>query len=970
MEFAKKFRAVEHSNVNGGIVIQLCGKFYVYKTPEELDSKADELKGRYHCLEIVKRNKMRKPFIDIDAKLADTELMTVCEKLTELFGGNDYQIYQTGRGHHIVINDRFISYVEHAAKLEIAKRDICSFVDAGVLHSLRLPSTRKPNAPCKSVQVGAKLSEMLVQPFDAPNDDENGNVVDKAKFDGEITNDFEKLLSSTISDNEGTFKYRDNNSIGFNFDRIQSAYCKICDTIHDRDNAFMVYIGGNAYRAYCSRNLGKYLPINAEGLPEYSKGYPGAFEKCSAELYESAPLHLGGIGCIAPSEGNYIDASPCGVGKTTALYANIHPNANVLLISYRRTFTAKMATDFNLTPMPASGVIEFRKGTGMRLVCQIDSLHRVSVPSSESVDVLILDELHGLNRQLFGDLSNIKIRDSISRFDAIIKLAKRVVVLDAQANDNDRNIMEKATGKPFSLIKNTFKPNQGKKLYSLESFEALEATMLKYIKEKPAGEKFIIFTHTKDAKMHSVEYFARTMQQIGLKVKYYHSGIDQVKRDQDFRNADEVFGGVDCVIYNSTLEAGVSIRNTAFKRLFCFSSMLGATEVTFQAIHRFRAIENIYYASRSLFGQQKYPTNKAAVENAYKRYLSGCLNSEEKSRLFGDLVQTNAPITMSELDSWIGQSWLYTVLENYRSKSHFNNRLFKYLEESGYEIVEMTLDDKKKVVMPLVAECDDFLKQTPAERIYNAKVITDEKANEMLEKATNKTQEMMLSIDRALLVQRLDIDEANFKLEDVENFKSLVSQWYRYKTLISNYEINEDSKKLSSNASLKEAHKRTNTLISTLGFGDLNGEVKTVSGKDYYKAVDSNKQIIEDFNKDFGYLFGGFGMFKLPKMTEVNPRATTGMICKALELLYGLTFESSDKRNAIRGIYSITPQQWPSKQLANIKQDFNAQKKKMLFDMGEKKKTNPSEFDISDIYEDNTPQVSDDDIYAFLESLE
>jgi hypothetical protein len=111
-------------------------------------------------------------------------------------------------------------------------------------------------------------------------------------------------------------------------------------------------------------------------------------------------------------------------------------------------------------------------------------------------------------------------------------------------------------------------------------------------------------------------------------------------------------------------------------------------------------------------------------------------------------------------------------------------------------------------------------------------------------------------------------------------------------------------------------------------------------------------------------------MFKLPKMTEVNPRATTGMICKALELLYGLTFESSNKKDAVRGTYSITPQQWPSKQLANVKQDFNLHKKKILFDMNEKKAANPKEFDISDIYEDNTPQISNSDIDAFLESLE
>jgi hypothetical protein len=292
------------------------------------------------------------------------------------------------------------------------------------------------------------------------------------------------------------------------------------------------------------------------------------------------------------------------------------------------------------------------------------------------------------------------------------------------------------------------------------------------------------------------------------------------------------------------------------------------------------------------------------------------------------------------------------------------------LEISGYEIVKVTLEDKKKEVIPVIAECDDFLKQTPAERIYNADVITQEKANELLEKSTNKTQSMMLSIDRALLVQRLDIDEVNFKIEDIENFKSLVSQWYRYKALISNYEISEDSKKLSSNASLKEAHRRTNDLISTLGFGNLNGEIKTLSGKDYKNAVESNKQLIEDFNKDFSYLFGGFGMFKLPTMSNVSTKSTTPMICKALELLYGLTFGSSNKKDAVRGIYSITPQKWPSKQLANIKQDFNAHKKKMEFDMNEKKKDNTNELDISDIYEDIAPQVSDSDINDFLEGLE
>ena len=965
MDFDKKAKAIDHVNIFGGIVIQLAGKFIVYKSADELDAAANDLKGRYHCLEIVRRNVLRKPFVDIDAKLSDDSLGAVCEKLTELFNGNDYKIYNTGRGHHIIIEGVQIGYTEHMAKLLIAKQEINEFVDSGVLHSLRLAGTRKPNAPCKSVQPGAKLSDMLVQPFGSPVDP-NGIVLDKKQFDGEITNDFEKLFSSVISDKFDTFAFRDNGSNGFNFSRMQPAHCKICDTLHEKENAFMMFIGKNKYRAHCYRNVSKFIEFNADGLPEYSDSYPGAFEPCTAELYESAPLHMGGEGCKSLT-GNYIDASACGLGKTTALYSNIDKNANILLISYRKTFTAKMAADYNLVQMPPTGVIEYRRGAGMRLVCQIDSLHRISVPGSESLDILILDEIHGIGRQLFGDLSNVKIRDSIARLSVVMKLAKRVVALDAQANDQDRKILEAATGKTFQLIKNTYKPNSGKNIFRYLNFDYLEAELLRYIKTRPTGEKFIIFTHTKDAEFHSVEYFARRLQEMGLSVKYYHSGTDQVKREEDFKNAENAFSSVDCVIYNVTLEAGVSIKNDSFKRLFCFSSQLGACEATFQALHRFRAIETIHYASRTLFGRQKYPTNVGAVESALKKYISGALGDSEKIQLFGDINTKNTPLTLEDLNSWIGQFWLHTVLEGFRSKSHFDNRLFAYLEQTGYTIADIA-GDKKKEVTQKIAECDEFLQKSPAQRIYDANDITPNQANEYLEKSSNKTQEIMLSIEKALLIQRLDIEADKLKIEDIENFKNLTSQWYRYKSLISGFEIHETFK-LSANASHKEAHNKLNDLINKLGFGDLNGELKSVSGKDFKNAVDLHKEPIQSFNENFNYLFGGFGSFKAPTMKEVTPKGTSAMICKALNILYGLNLENSDKRNAVRGVYEITPEKWPASQLEGVKQCFNSHKKKMQNDIKMKESPNSQIGDISDIYDEDPRKNENDEINDFLNSL-
>jgi hypothetical protein len=898
------------------VIIQAGGQFYTYRDAKALDADADAFRGHVHVREVVLKERQRRPFVDVDGEV---DLDPIVRDLLAEFGGSQVITFRTQRGAHLITRDApLISIGEHARGL-VALKASHPAVDAQVLHSLRLPGTRKPGGPVKEWPAGVDLSDLLCQPFDAPPADESGPTM-AALFEGEPEGDadgFAKAASAALCGAEGGFKARPG-CVGacVVLDRQAPALCRICNAVHEHENAYAVRVGPTTGAAYCLRNRREFITFSCGALPIEG---PGAFNPTTADEYEAAPLHEGGPGCQAGS-GDYLDASPCGIGKSKAAWESLDEGETTLCVSYRRSFTAKTAADHGLTLLPASGTIKFTRGCGLRAVVQLESLHRVEVEDG-ALDTIMLDEWHGIQRHGFGDMASVKSRNATARLEALVLSARRVIVLDAYAHDADRAMFEQLTGRPFSFVRNTYKPDTGKEVVRHASHAALFRQLQTWIKTRRPGEKCAVFSHLRDKGPHCVEELTRTLQRAGLAVKYYHSGTCQITRAADFSDVARAFGGVDCVVYNASLEAGVSIELPEFTRLFCFSSRMGAVEVVAQALHRFRCVTRIDYAGKSLRPVSFAPQSVAGVHAAYQRSMRG-----RSTLLPFDLNTQNAPgANATALDSFAGRAWVQVVLEGFRSARHFDERLMAMLADSGYAIRV----DGEPVVAPVVVETagavDEFLASTPAERVANAFELLPDELDRLTENTAPKNAGELAAIDRALFCSRFEVQPENLTAEVVEAFAGKVSSWLRYRDLLTGTPPAQEPP-MKARASSAEVLRRVSELTGALGFGRVDAigvaDLAPVSGEAYATAVGASAEAIRAIHGDWGYLFGSD--IRKPAMKQVTTRAVAGMLKSVLGHMCGLELATTNQKDAARGVYILTPAAWPAERLKDVPQTIAA----------------------------------------------
>ncbi|KAL3871683.1 hypothetical protein ACJMK2_039667 [Sinanodonta woodiana] len=163
------------------------------------------------------------------------------------------------------------------------------------------------------------------------------------------------------------------------------------------------------------------------------------------------------------------------MGKSIAAWKSIADDSSLCYISYRRTLSSKTAADQQIQLYnEITGDIHFDEKLRNRVVVQVDSLTRVTgTPST-----VIADELHGIYREIFSNPSRSK--SMWEKFDGLITTAKHFILLDADANDDDKKILSMI--RPgIKFIINDYKPDNGKRFYLENSHEENYQLLWKYL---------------------------------------------------------------------------------------------------------------------------------------------------------------------------------------------------------------------------------------------------------------------------------------------------------------------------------------------------------------------------------------------------------------------------------------------------------------------------------------------------------
>ncbi|PKK59028.1 hypothetical protein RhiirC2_795414 [Rhizophagus irregularis] len=256
------------------------------------------------------------------------------------------------------------------------------------------------------------------------------------------------------------------------FNRKAPLECPLCKRIHDKDQRDE---HGKVFE--CDPSIAEKIQQknkNISSAPSKIKGpgFPKAFLKFSSWVKYNEPLLATEIyeeRYVRPllDEGDIYVGSSWEAGKTYVLeHLTISDDVNLLVLSTRHSYSNAVITRLNLKSYcDIDGNINLPDHK--RVVCQIESLHRITnnckcnkkCKCSPSQYDLWLDEIVSIIAQAQGHLAG----QSIEKLYKLIQEARRIIVMDNDLTDlNIEWIKALRKDKPFSVIHNTYQPQEGK----------------------------------------------------------------------------------------------------------------------------------------------------------------------------------------------------------------------------------------------------------------------------------------------------------------------------------------------------------------------------------------------------------------------------------------------------------------------------------------------------------------------------
>lgn len=926
------------------------GFFYVYDNTEALNEDTAALHACRFVRERVNPRYQRLAYVDVDSKRYGAPAINIAW-VQAWSDANPPAFYETSKGRHCV-GSNWVTIKEHRRGLDtLADALIDGLVDKGALHGLRLAGTLdKLGKNRKEMPLGMTLSDTLVQPLGAPLDHEADKKRERA-IGAEI--------NVTAAEVAAGIAALTKNGIAFEVDlehstserimlkRLEESHCNICGREHDGADAYLIIEPGVVMgRAHCYRCKNQCVKFKRpDAVADLSKLYPGPFTGRTGITYQKPD------GVAAAPMGDYIEGSPCGLGKSKSAWDDIDAAKNadggapsVVLMSYRKTFSAsqgglhgcELYSD-TTAPLPMT--------PGRRVACQYESLRRIQgVP-----DVLVIDELHGIRRQACGSFAST---DCWVAFTRLVKEAGRVVVLDAYADDDDRALVSSIRGCPIEMVRNTHQPHTKKAIQAFSSYKDYQKgfdAFVAYFASQPKAwrldNRFVVVCQWRK----DVEVTASALEALGLRGKAYHGKTCAKTRAAEFANHQEAWKESEFVVYNSTLEAGVSIEGPEWKSAWVLMRGMGHVEAAIQGLHRFRAITcyNTYAASHN--GGGDYPTTEAGLIAAIKageRFAAGD-GPEEKGEALptekGELSAAAYVASMVRLGddhtrSTFARMWIANQLEGNRSARFWPSRFYRMLSETGFQVTQipagalpaMPSDEKNDLPVELATSEVVTFTNSPEARIAEAQAsiwyaVLSENNGET--PSRNLCAAEIHSRDKVALMNEYEQDEKAITVDFVESFgKSRIITAHRNTKMLTKVvtPIGEHSHAISVEAlrkyqvhSTKGKHQQLQPRIAThaekatraldafkaLGFTGLE-DLREVSRSCVEKALEDNTATLDTIYKSRGRLWPELRIRKEAASFKAHLGALNGI----LEAQYAAKVVAIDSHNKR---YRIKVIEWP-----------------------------------------------------------
>ena len=522
-----------------------------------------------------------------------------------------------------------------------------------------------------------------------------------------------------------------------------------------------------------------------------------------------------------------------GTGKTSNLLKamfemklndKINDNTSILFISSRITFGFKLLGDLSTYGFKLYSQINDHYITANRIICQLDSLMRLS---KTAYDIVIIDECESLARYMTSShfTNNKRCSLVIDNLQILIQQAKQVFIMDADLSDRCLNYyskimdinLNKENSKDYHVIQNTFK-SFSEYTFGYMDFDTWIRKVLVAIEN---NQKIVIASASNNKAKDILELINRTFPNKKCVLIHRETSIEEKR--QLLLNVNREWINYDVVLYTPSVCMGVSFDvENYFDNIYAYGckDSLGSQEFA-QMLHRVRSPKDLniyltldefeeiedndnilnYETVENMLCSDYYLTNYDLENGLIKKNLKINHEIDQDNLDNVDLANTKL-IYYPYKDEPIYDLYVRNCMETIENKLNFSSTLFGYIKSKKYGL---------EYIKPFEGSCDieEELEQIKEDRkdkelkekvdgIMNAPELTQDDYNIKL-----KLKDEFLTKNDIYSIQRYNLRSCynlqfDFKNPDnshqisedfIQSYHSkLRMRWYRNLSTILNYE--------------------------------------------------------------------------------------------------------------------------------------------------------------------------------------
>lgn len=604
------------------------------------------------------------------------------------------------------VSDSIIKQVPDSYKKFIDSNVNKSIQSFRLLYSTKCNSDRIKKISNKFNTFQGSLLDTLIVPFQGIKVlsqlceiDEN----DVTEIDDILTQNIIKIIRPfNILDGH---KYRDTKNNSINFDRVKPTHCNLCDEIHHKDNSLVVMYdvtSGNIYEFCRQSKLNKYI-CNIEkekvlDITDNSRTVECLFSLCNSNQYNE--VHMKEYELVP----TLAVKAQMKVGKTKALHKYVEKNFDtskvIRFVTFRQTFSNHVFNLFNDFELYST-----IKGTiphsNKRVIIQVESLYRLQLEETCTIDLLILDEIESILNQLGSGLHK-NFNASFAMFLWMLTTAKHVVCMDANLSNRTFNILSKFRKEPIFFHYNTWQSAKDDTFY----FTIDRDRWLSQLYDKLQDNKKIVIPTNSILEAKTCEMLIKDKYPDKV-VKMYSSELKYSEKQTYFGNVHKYWSELDVLIYTPTCSAGVSYELEHFDVIFgYFCNTSCDVETCRQMLQRVRNIKTKeYYIFIQELDMAKLPvTTEELHKYLYNKRTN--LSQHVKDANLQYSYDIDGHIKFYETDYYF--VWLENMIITNLSKNNFISRFTKQVRETGASIKYMehgiTINDEHSVARKKVEE--------------------------------------------------------------------------------------------------------------------------------------------------------------------------------------------------------------------------------------------------------------------------